>query len=145
MVAACPEGVGHHGLFPFIDTPRFARERHVLRVVRARPAEVPAKVMSRARRKLARFGSHRSVDELTGEPGNSKNPIWLYVPGSPRAQLPDMIPGMTPVDSWARIIDNVEAEQAGKQSLNTIVYPCAPLQVLENAQSTRAGVSAALE
>jgi nickel-dependent lactate racemase len=138
IVAACPEGVGHHGLFPFIDRPRFARQRHVLRVIRARPAEVPAKVMSRARAKLARFSSDRSPEARSGGTASSKNPIWLYVTGSTRAQLPDTIPGMKPVYSWTRMVERIEAEQAGKQALKVTVYPCAPLQVLDTTQSSRA-------
>jgi nickel-dependent lactate racemase len=145
IVAACPEGIGHHGLFPFIDPPRFARARHVLRVIRARPLEVPTKVMRRARGKVTRFGRLQSPGNGSTGLASSGNPIWLYVPGSTRTPLPDAIPGMNPVYSWSQIIENIEAEQGGRRSLKAIVYPCAPLQVLQIAQSTSAVVTDALE
>ena len=35
LVAACPEGVGHHGLFPFVPNPQRWRYRHMARRARA--------------------------------------------------------------------------------------------------------------
>jgi nickel-dependent lactate racemase len=146
IVAACPEGVGHHGLFPFIDPPRFTRERHVLRVIRARPAEVPGKVLSRARGKVVKLASRRSPETRRGGSTSRENSIWLYVPGSSPSELPDTIPGMKPVYSWTRVLEKIASEQTGRDSLKAIVYPCAPLQVLEGAaQLKRAVAPAGLE
>jgi hypothetical protein len=38
---------------------------------------------------------------------------------------------MTAVYSWDRVLENVLREQRGKSRLEVVVYPCAPLQVLE--------------
>ena len=131
IVAACPEGVGHHGLFPFLDPPRFARQRHVLRAIRARPAEVPGKVMSRARGKFVRLSRRRSDGERNSGTASSENLIYLYIPGSTQTPLPDVIPGMTAIYSWSQMIDTIAREQAGTRSPKAVVYPCAPLQVLD--------------
>jgi lactate racemase len=128
IVAACPEGVGHHGLFPFMNQPRFARQRHVARLVLARPADVPRKVANRMQRKVAAMVRRESAAARTEE---AANPIWLYVPGAAGKPLPTAIPGMTAVYSWAEIVEEVEREQSGKRSLKAVVYPCAPLQVLD--------------
>src|SRR5215218_4367496 len=54
LVAACSEGVGHHGLFPFLDAPPWHRPLHLTRTVRARPGAVPAKAARRLRAALQR-------------------------------------------------------------------------------------------
>ena len=46
LIAACPEGLGRHGLFPYLNGPRFERQRHLLRrlsVVKTRT--LPAKTV----------------------------------------------------------------------------------------------------
>src|SRR4051794_25650761 len=41
LVSACPEGLGHHGLFPFVPNPGRWRYRHMARRARAPPGVLP--------------------------------------------------------------------------------------------------------
>ena len=43
-----------------------------------------------------------------------------------------MVAGMRTEPSWERIIGIVEREQAGVDRIRAVVYPCSPLQVLED-------------
>jgi nickel-dependent lactate racemase len=129
VVAACPEGVGHHGLFPFVNEPRFARQRHLIRRARARPEDVPRKLAGRVRR-LAGVAGRQSRASASTDHGPSPRSTWLYAPGAADGALPATIPGMTALYSWQQVIDNITREQGEKRPLNVIVYPCAPLQVL---------------
>jgi hypothetical protein len=107
--------------------PRFARHRQLIRRAHARPAEIPRAVASRARRKLAR----PSPTPRAATQSRAKAPTWLYAPDTADGSLPGQIPGMTAVYSWDRVLENVLREQRGKSRLEVVVYPCAPLQVLE--------------
>jgi len=122
LMAAVPEGVGSHGLFPFMNAPRFQAQRHLTRVAMAHPGDVPAKLV----RRLVR----RSAPTALSAPPAARNPIWLYPPGVPYGGLPADIPGMTACYRWDQIIEAVAAEQGGRSDLKVVVYPCAPLQVL---------------
>jgi lactate racemase len=126
LVSACSEGVGHHGLFPFVDAPRWQRPLHLARTVAARPGAVPARA---ARRLRAALAGRRAG----GPPAAARHPIWLHTPGRQPADLPAEIPGMTVVASWPDALARVEQEQGGRRDLEVAVYPCAPLQVLDPA------------
>jgi nickel-dependent lactate racemase len=121
IVAACPEGAGHHALFPFITTPRFERPRQLARRVMTQPRELPALATSAVARVVA--GSRPSELE-------SRQPIHLYPPGREAGSLPREIPGMTPAYSWGEILARVAAEQGDGTELRATVYPCAPLQIV---------------
>jgi len=41
-------------------------------------------------------------------------------------------------DQWAEILERIKREQPGRSELDVVVYPCAPLQVLDTAASRRA-------
>jgi nickel-dependent lactate racemase len=124
LVSACSEGVGQHGLFPFVDAPRLQRPLHLARTVAARPGAVPAKVGRRLRAALD--GTRHPAT-----PPAPTRPIWLYVPGRHSADLPAAIPAMTVVASWQDVLAHVDEEQRGRTSLHVAVYTCAPLQVLD--------------
>jgi hypothetical protein len=66
------------------------------------------------------------------EPEPASWPIWLYRPGNPAEPLPCKIPGMKVTDSWPDIVEAVQREQAGKRNLKVLIYPCAPMQYLED-------------
>jgi nickel-dependent lactate racemase len=127
LVSACSEGVGHHGLFPFIDAPPWQRPLHLARTVAARPGAVPAK----AARRLRAAAGGRGGGPATAA---ARHPIWLYAPGRNPADLPAEIPGMTAVAAWPDALARVDQEQGGRRDLEVVVYPCAPLQVLEPAR-----------
>jgi hypothetical protein len=101
LVSACSEGVGHRGLFPFVDAPPWQRPLHLARSRRGGPATATA-----------------------------RRPNWLYAPGRDPADLPAETPGMTVVAAWQDALARVNQEQDGRRNLEVVVYPCALLQVL---------------
>jgi nickel-dependent lactate racemase len=138
IVSACTEGVGHHGLFPFVNGPRFQRQRHMLRILRTTPAAVPAKAarLVSMRLPLAPVLARRGRSPLRGRAGGpaangQMTPIWLYAAGRAPGSLPRQIPGMTALYDWNDVLERVQQEQRGKHRLDVAVYPCAPLQVLD--------------
>src|SRR5581483_10441369 len=90
-VASCPEGLGFHGLFPFLNAPRHHRERMLLLrlpMLAPRPGELVAKVLRRVARELrTRVGGRRPAPA---------RPVWVYRPSldRPMGALPADIPGM---------------------------------------------------
>ena len=140
LISACSEGVGHHGLFPFISTSKLDRPRRAARYALARPGRVPQMVAGRLKRKLMkRSGPGAQTAEQAStfsEQRRSSSPIWLYAPG--KVALPERIPGMQQVDSWPGILDRVAGEQPGRNSLEVVVYPCSPIQVLDTHRLTGA-------
>lgn len=132
LISACSEGIGHHGLFPFVNGSRFERQVQLLRrlsVLKARNISWTFSdlVLDKARRLAARAGSSQRGPSKGFE---LATPLWLYVPGSNPPALPAEIPGMRPTYSWPAVIDAVTREQGGRETLDVAVYPCAPLHVL---------------
>jgi hypothetical protein len=144
MVAACSEGVGYHGLYPFANEPRYQRQRHLLRRLSVVPPRaIPREVAGRAARRL-RSVSRRLLDARPKQSASPAHPIRLYCPGLGWDSLPAHIPGMVRAATWPEVIDRVRAEQGGRDSLRLVVYPCAPLQVLDLAARSSAGDALAL-
>jgi lactate racemase len=129
VVASCSEGLGFHGLFPFMNAPRFHHQRMLRRRVLANlhhPRRFANKVAIRLVRRI------RSAPRTeSGEEGRA-NPIWLYCP-SPTAValLPSEIPGIRVTSSWSEVISAVNTEQDHDAALRTYVYNAAPLQWFE--------------
>jgi nickel-dependent lactate racemase len=132
LLAACSEGVGHHGLFPFPNGTRFQRQIHLARKMRVRPRAAAAKAGALAvRRVRAAVGARRAgtAPRPAGQAG--VRPILLYVPGQRPGSLPAELPGMTLVHEWADVLARIGDEQGGRDALEVVIYPCAPLQVLD--------------
>lgn len=116
LIAGCPEGVGRHGLYPFLDRGPAARLRHLYRHLLVHPRQVPKAAASKAARLL--------------QPTSSRplsRPIWLYTQNpalSTRSSRP-----FRATDSWDMILGRIRMEQAGRR-LRVALYPCSPLQVL---------------
>jgi len=116
LIAGCPEGVGRHGLYPFLDRGPAARLRHLYRHLLVHPRQVPKAAVSKAARLL--------------QPTSSRplsRPIWLYTQNaalSTRSSRP-----FRATDSWDVILGRIRTEQAGRP-LRVALYPCSPLQVL---------------
>jgi hypothetical protein len=123
VIAACPDGIGHHGLYPFINGHRWQRRLDLARKFRAHPRDMTAKLADR----MSFVRSHPNSGHA--EPVTARPPIWLYAPGT-AAGLPDAIPGMTALGDWDQVLRQIQREQDGRQNLTCTVYPCAPLQVL---------------
>ncbi|MBA3628167.1 MAG: DUF2088 domain-containing protein [Actinobacteria bacterium] len=143
LISACSEGVGHHGLFPFISTSKFDRPRRLARYALARPRRIPQMVAGRLKRKLVSYsgkGTQPAGQAATfHEQRKSSSPIWLYLPE--QVSLPERIPGMQQVHSWRGILDRVGEQHAGRGTLEVVVYPCSPLQVLDTHTMENASLS----
>jgi len=127
VIAACSEGLGFHGLTPFLNAPpRHAWRKALLRgsaLVR-RPRVLASKVRARVGRVLQR--------KRPGAASDARKTIWLYRPEVGDAPpLPALIPGMHVSDDWEEIVAAVTHEQGGRGALNVVVYRCAPLQWIE--------------
>lgn len=62
-------------------------------------------------------------------------PVLLYRPGTgPKPELP-RVDGMEALPSWPAVIARIREQHPGVDSLRVVVYPCAPLQILESAPS----------
>ena len=136
LIAACPEGLGYHGLFPYLNGPRLESVVHRLRRLSViRPAQVPAKLAGRVAARLRPAPRARPRPGVQGEPratpaGPPRRPVRLFVPGGGGPDLPPTIPGVERCDDWARLVREVEREQGGRR-LRVAVYTCAPLQCLQ--------------
>ena len=122
-IASCAEGLGFHGLFPFMNAPRFHRQR--MKVVRGSVLlSKPGLLAHKVRGRLAHpFGALRE--------STAAHPIWLYCPDPTHAaSLPTAIPGMHVTSSWDEIVEAVRREQGGRTALRVLVYGCAALQWL---------------
>ena len=126
VIAGCPEGVGHHGLFPIVDRPRFHRQRHILRLVLARRRELGGIALRRARKVTRKRASVA--------PERPPNPVALYVPEPSQGELPASMLGMRLHRTWDSVLAQI-AEEQDRDDLSATVYACAPLQVIEADQS----------
>jgi len=124
VVAGCPEGVGHHGLFPLVDRQRFHRQRHILRLLRGRRRELGGIAMRRVVRTARGRGS--AVAEAP------PNPVALFVPEPFDGDLPAAVLGMRLHRTWKSVLAQI-AEEQGREDLLAAVYACAPIQVIEPA------------
>jgi nickel-dependent lactate racemase len=123
-IASCPEGLGFHGLFPFLNAPR---QHHI----------------KTACRKLARLGPRaiaiKAMDKIQRRrKSGSRNRVWVYRPGDHDSKLPEQAGDLRVSTSWPDILDELRAEHAGKTRLRILVYACAPLQPLTPLPCTEA-------
>jgi nickel-dependent lactate racemase len=125
LMAACPEGIGHHGLFPIRPAsglvPRLKRRWEMTRARGWR--EVLRLAGSVARRPF------RARVTATATP--QRLPILMYQTVDPLVPLPASLPGMQVVETWPNVIETIRQQQSGKVGLRVVVYSCAPLQVFE--------------
>jgi lactate racemase len=125
VVASCDEGIGFHGLFPFMNAPRLHRQKMLAHRVAANVHE-PRAFARKVAMRATRSGPRTSATTATHAP---KPPTWLYCPSpSAAARLPAEIPGMRVSSSWTDIIAAVEAEQKHAAPLQACIYTAAPLQ-----------------
>ncbi|MGH9076860.1 MAG: lactate racemase domain-containing protein [Acidimicrobiales bacterium] len=129
LLAACPEGDGHHGLFPLLRVPpnyyRIQRLRRHL-VARRQLASRVAWRLTQAAAGRIRAGR---AGPTAAEAGPTR-PIHLYRPAADGAPPIDARgAGVVATSTWEEILARVSAEQ-GDGPLRAVVYPCAPLQRL---------------
>ena len=128
LIAACTEGLGQHGLFPYLNGPRWEKQIHRLRRISViRPSAVPGKIM----RRLRRAPEGKSERLAAGPVTPPRRPIVFLRTDIDAASLPATLPGMSVEASWAGVLEAVERDQAGKDRLVVAVYPCSPLHCLD--------------
>jgi len=133
LLAACPEGVGHHGLFPLQPPSGVQLLRRRVEIVRARGwPEVARLAKAVARRPFrARAAAPPAPTALTAPTAPRPQPMLMYRTIDSPVALPATIPGMQLVETWSGVLDAIRSQQQGRGGLRVVVYPCAPLQVLE--------------
>ena len=128
-IASCSEGLGFHALFPFMNAPKYHRQRMMAlhgKMLLGEPHVLAEKVF----RLLARRLGFRHE---AGAPA-TRNPIWLYRPGAADTArlptLPAQIPGIRVTSAWNEVVEAVSREQGNRNALRVIVYSCASMQWL---------------
>jgi lactate racemase len=125
LLAACPEGVGHHGLFP-LEPPTG------IRLLRRRAEIIKARGWPEVAR-LAKAVARRPFRQRAAAPtGPGPLSMLMYRTIDSPTPLPRDIPGMQLVETWSGVLDAIRSQQQGRGGLRVVVYPCAPLQVLES-------------
>lgn len=122
VLASCHLGPGGHGLFPLVD------RRTLLQRMRRK-----ASVMSMSQFVAAVAGGVRQ--RFSRRAPRFEWPILLWRPGSaPKPDLPEA-GGMAIAPTWESVIATIRNQHPGAERLRVVVYPCAPLQVLDLSPS----------
>ena len=125
ILASCPAGIGHHGLFPLTNRSKFFRIQQIAR----RVAYMSSQDLVR---KIARRATRQPVQTKP----TPRNPIWLYSPLPTTWDSAAMPHNIRTAQSWSQLIDSVRREHPGRESLRAVIYPCAPLQILKKVASS---------
>jgi lactate racemase len=151
LIAACPEGLGLHRLFPYLNGPRFEAQIHRLRrwsVVS--PSAIPQraihKLRSRVRRSAGRPaatpGAAKPRQQYAGDLRDTRQKtVHLWTPLAPAGSLPASIPGLRHAADWSDVVSLIAAEHPDRERLRVVLYPCSPLQCLKTEAAL--GVTAA--
>jgi len=138
VLGACSEGEGFHGVYPIVRMPLFHEQRdRFRRISLMTPSEILQKMAEKFKRKLHpevssyRDGQSVSLERSPLPPLPPKKPIWLYHTGNSSQALPPEVRSMKIRYNWNEILDIVRREQDGRENLSVVVYPCAPLQIIE--------------
>lgn len=141
LVAACPEGLGLHRIFPYLNGPRFEAQVHRLRrMMVVRPSTIPHRGVRKARAAIRKFsGSPRTTpapahprQQFAGQITESeRRRVHLWAPMAPPQSLPSVIPGIQLAAGWKDVVSRVDSEHPGAARLRVALYACSPLQCLE--------------
>ena len=133
MIAAAPEGVGVHGLFQYINPSRIARIRNLaIRAWSMDKVELAKKVRNRV---VERFKPPPEEDEPEEEttilPPNTEH-LYLYRTEPSGQPLPEL-DRVTVTSDWAELLRIIEEEHFPDATrIRAIVYPCAPIQCIDD-------------
>jgi hypothetical protein len=138
VVASCPEGDGHHGLFPLVRVPRhYYRVQWLRRQLIAR-AELRQKIVWRlkmADRRPAVPAEPQAASRPTAVPASMppapSRQIHLYRPLPEAGSLDVAGTGIRVSPEWDDVLAHIAREQGGRRQLRAVVYPCSPLQILD--------------
>jgi nickel-dependent lactate racemase len=131
IIATCGDGVGQHGLFPFINIPPFHRQRQLLRraLVMKR-----SEVAGRVARKIVSSVRRRSPAPDRAQPSTPAAPApastILFRPVTDGIALPSL-PNMAVVSEWTDVVNRIRGDHGDRTDLRVVIYPCAPLQGLD--------------
>ena len=136
LLASCSEGVGSHGVYPIVRAPWLHERRDRLRRLSLLTArELAGKLVGRARRLLRpRRSAAPRPDDVPQASRQHRHPIWLYRTTQLSGRLPSTARGAHVVPTWAEVVTAVRQEQGCRERIRVLVYPCAPLQILEDRQ-----------
>jgi lactate racemase len=126
-IVPCNEGLGLHNIFPFLNVPRFHKEKHLIRLIRSHGIIGLSK---RASKYLRTEILGVSAVNTRHKKMVHHHPIMLYRPGIHNVELPHKIPEMVQESEWSNILKTIQTEQSGHKRLKVIVYPCAFLQFM---------------
>jgi len=136
-IAACSEGEGAHAIYPVVRVPRFHELRDRLgRLSLLPPREIAAKVARRLRWAPAPLSGAPPEARGVQAPAlalRDARPVWLYRTAADQA-APTVPREARLVHAWSEAIHAVRREQEARHRLRVLVYPCAPLQVLDEGQ-----------
>lgn len=128
LIAACSEGIGHHGLFPLMRRQGLAADLTTLRrLLRYSPRSIPGLVLNRGRHALRR-GSGGQRSEAASHV--QARQIICFVTSSTTGLRQGDLPNMRLMDDWSAVVSAVMEEQAGQGSPLVDLYPCSPLQLM---------------
>ncbi len=136
MVVGAHEGIGVHGLFQHINPSRLTQLRNLyLRATSMNKVEL----MQKAARRLLELFRHRpkqaraessDVDKITVLPPNSTHLyVWRTDPsGEPIPELENV----SVFTEWNKLVETVvETHLQGRTQVRVALYPCAPIQCIE--------------
>lgn len=128
LIAACSEGIGHHGLFPLARQRGLSADLTTLRrQLRYSPRGVPRLVLHRAREVLRRGAASERSGAASA---TAARQIVCFVTSKSSGLRPGDLPGMRLLDDWGAVMSVVAEEQAGRSSPEVDLYPCSPLQLM---------------
>jgi hypothetical protein len=128
LIAACSEGIGHHGLFPLVRRQGLAADLTTLRrQLRYSPRSVPGLVLNRGRQALRMGTGGERSGAASQIPARQ---IICFVTSKTTGLRPTDLPNMRLFDDWSAVVSAVMEEQAGQGSPLVDLYPCSPLQLM---------------
>lgn len=138
VLGACSEGEGFHGVYPIVRAPLLHEQRDRLRRISLMSPNEIARTIKKKLARAIRRGLNGKIEPTSSgmqpkfqtRPA-ALNPIWLYRTGSHTDVLPSPVRGIRVLNSWSEVLERVRKEQQGRTKLKAVIYPCAPLQVLE--------------
>jgi nickel-dependent lactate racemase len=128
VISANSEGVGLHRLFPFLNAPRWDRQRQQFRRLSVRG---PSLIF----RSLSKWRPAYRHDSSTLQ---RRRNIHMYSTGPIPAELPGEVDLWSGSDDhlvahsdWHELLRRVGDEQRGRDRPNVAVYSCASMQIIE--------------
>ena len=83
VVDSCSQGMRYHGLFPFMNLPKFQRLwTRIQSVSVMKPGEIVDRISMRLHNRITSHFGHNVSNPIRRYKFSQKHPIWLYRPGN---------------------------------------------------------------